>query len=281
MHITDIDLTHPFFSLKTEIHKIIKPLLQYIPINFFIYERYYYNGEYIALSDNLESAHRIYQENLMPTLEEVQSNNSPIVFLSPAIEFPRATKIPEKVQRNVQIASEADIFHRILLIKNQPTYVEAFAFGLGNTQTPLEIFLNALKKLEFFCIYFQESHQNILAMIGKNPIIFDDQNESYLSKNCILETRESYLEYLKSFKLNKFPFKGRQGNCYLSMRELECLIWVSKNKTAKQMARILNISYRTIEDYLQNLKCKLGCQSKEQLIDISFNNPIVRFFADQ
>jgi DNA-binding CsgD family transcriptional regulator len=52
----------------------------------------------------------------------------------------------------------------------------------------------------------------------------------------------------------------------LSKRELECLFLQLRGKTVKQIAEILDLSKRTVESYIDNLKAKLGCQNKAELL---------------
>lgn len=54
---------------------------------------------------------------------------------------------------------------------------------------------------------------------------------------------------------------------YLSRREKECLQHCVRGKSAKQIARILGLSHRTIEHYIDNIKFKLKVTSKSELID--------------
>ncbi|STY29498.1 transcriptional regulator LuxR [Legionella wadsworthii] len=56
-------------------------------------------------------------------------------------------------------------------------------------------------------------------------------------------------------------------NIYLSKRELECLKLALRGKSSKQTAAELKISSRTVEEYLNNIKLKLGVFSKAELID--------------
>lgn len=56
-------------------------------------------------------------------------------------------------------------------------------------------------------------------------------------------------------------------NIYLSKREMECLRFTVRGKSAKQIAAELKISSRTVEEYLNNIKLKLGVFSKAELID--------------
>lgn len=53
----------------------------------------------------------------------------------------------------------------------------------------------------------------------------------------------------------------------LSTRELECLFFLLRGKTTKVIARILNLSPRTVESYIDQVKSKLACASKEELIE--------------
>jgi DNA-binding NarL/FixJ family response regulator len=55
-------------------------------------------------------------------------------------------------------------------------------------------------------------------------------------------------------------------NCYLSQRELEVLQHLVKGKSAKIIAEILQISKRTVEHHIENIKQKTGCSTKYELI---------------
>lgn len=52
----------------------------------------------------------------------------------------------------------------------------------------------------------------------------------------------------------------------LSTRELECLFCVLRGMSAKKIAERLQLSKRTVESYLENLKNKLGCETKAELL---------------
>ncbi len=60
---------------------------------------------------------------------------------------------------------------------------------------------------------------------------------------------------------------GRElNNVYLSSREIEVLSHLIKGKSAREIGIILNLSRRTIEHRLENIKLKLGVESKSELI---------------
>jgi DNA-binding CsgD family transcriptional regulator len=51
----------------------------------------------------------------------------------------------------------------------------------------------------------------------------------------------------------------------ISTRELECLSHLTTGKTSKEIARELNLSPRTVDSYLNNIRNKTGCITKREL----------------
>ncbi len=62
----------------------------------------------------------------------------------------------------------------------------------------------------------------------------------------------------------------------LSARETECLNYLLRGKTAKEIAVITQLSVRTIEGYLKKIKIKLNCNSKSTLISKALRLGIMR-----
>lgn len=54
----------------------------------------------------------------------------------------------------------------------------------------------------------------------------------------------------------------------LTKRELDCLIMLSQGKTAKETARVYNISHRTVETHLENIKLKFDVRKKTEVLSI-------------
>lgn len=53
---------------------------------------------------------------------------------------------------------------------------------------------------------------------------------------------------------------------YLSIREKECLFWVSEGKTSWEIAQILGITERTVNFHLNNAIRKSGCKNRYQTV---------------
>ncbi len=70
-------------------------------------------------------------------------------------------------------------------------------------------------------------------------------------------------------KITKTHFKSTTRQVKpitLSKRQIECIALLMKGMSAKDTARILNLSPRTIEDYLIAARNKLYCANQAELI---------------
>lgn len=54
-------------------------------------------------------------------------------------------------------------------------------------------------------------------------------------------------------------------NTTISEREMQCLFYTAGGRTAKEIAKLLDLSPRTVEHYIENLKSKFDCTTKVQL----------------
>lgn len=92
-----------------------------------------------------------------------------------------------------------------------------------------------------------------------------------LGKNPLAEslTRIAKLGLLNLEKLHNRNdlARSKTPSIKLSKRELECLRLTVKGKPAKQVAYHLNLSRRTVEEYLENIKRKMDVTSKSALIE--------------
>ena len=67
----------------------------------------------------------------------------------------------------------------------------------------------------------------------------------------------------------------------LSLREIECLSLYLNSKSAKSIANLLGLSYRTAEFYIANAKSKMSCTNKQQLVDRIIDLNLKHLFDQQ
>jgi len=61
----------------------------------------------------------------------------------------------------------------------------------------------------------------------------------------------------------------------LSNRERQCIILTARGFSSKEIAKILNISFRTVEEYLEHAKNRLKCRNKAHLVSTYIKQTIV------
>lgn len=77
---------------------------------------------------------------------------------------------------------------------------------------------------------------------------------------------------------NKYYLKGRYQKIYLTAREAECAFYLLQGKTPKKIAKILQLSPRTIEDMLSHIKGKLGLHYLSDLFDALIEGDFIENF---
>lgn len=62
----------------------------------------------------------------------------------------------------------------------------------------------------------------------------------------------------------------------LSKQQTECLYFLVKGMSCKQIANMLGLSHRTVERYLDTVKLKLNCYNKSELIAAALEIPMIK-----
>lgn len=113
--------------------------------------------------------------------------------------------------------------------------------------------------------YDEDNH--ILGLFGCSIVLNNNTNSIGLveSLNALTQTGlfGSTSPSVPGTKLPGLIFE----NTYLSQRESECVYYLKLGNTTKMITQILNISSRTVEQYLENAKIKLRVSNKAELLD--------------
>lgn len=61
-------------------------------------------------------------------------------------------------------------------------------------------------------------------------------------------------------------FLGRPG--YVTSKEYQCISQLPLGLSYKQIANMLNLSHRTVEQYITRVKVRIGCRNRQDLIKL-------------
>lgn len=232
---------HPFLANSRSIAEITAPLKK-LGITFFNYSKHTENGGRVYLETNSAVTERYLSEKeyLIGNTESNPENYKDQVVLW--------SRLPNQVifQRN----REKNIDHGMFLIKKGNGFCEFFGFAttVDNYQI-INTYLNYLDELKSFTDYFKVKAAKLISQADKEKIFLPFHNNPTNFVNLDIEL--DFNDELYS---------------QLSKRQKECALMLLNGMTTKEISEALKLSQRTIETYVNNLKYKLHCQNKTQLI---------------
>jgi DNA-binding CsgD family transcriptional regulator len=132
----------------------------------------------------------------------------------------------------------------ITLIKQERDGVGFYNLGSKSSDSSvINQYVNNLDSYEKFIMGFQEKATALLHAAKRYKL--------NINAEALVDSRKKY---------------GYQfGNLYLTERELECINYLTLGKTAEEVAIILNISKRTVETHILNIKRKTNCFNQFRL----------------
>lgn len=98
-------------------------------------------------------------------------------------------------------------------------------------------------------------------VLNKRAVRLFTINHSYSSSN----KKESKSKQRRKHRMYKLGEKF--NDIYFTRREAECMAQLLKGKSMRGTAKVLNLSIRTVEFYVKNMRRKLNCRTKFELVD--------------
>lgn len=120
---------------------------------------------------------------------------------------------------------------------------------------------------------------------AKNEIIgLIYQCQEFTNSKFIMALNQMEKEHAPKEKVPQHYYMDAHHNPYqLSTRELETLFFLLRGKTAKYIAEVMQLSKRTVESYIEQIKNRFGCENKTELLYLAIINDYmnvipIRFF---
>ena len=230
----------PFLQATTDIREICRPLKN-LGIHLFSYRRCFSDGSRINFSNNADWLRDYYLLNLYQSSLFEQ----PIHLYSTGFSlWPQESSLPIFSHGRQYYNSDNGI---TLAIQHQE-YCDFFIFGASaQNKKIINFYINNLELLKNFSDFFYEKSKKIIETNIKHCI--------HIPHHSLLSDFAQHVYSDSKAKIDKFQIN-------LSNREKECLAGILLGQSAKQIARNLNLSFRTIEYYIEGLKRKTKCRTR-------------------
>lgn len=251
---------------SNQIRKITQPLRDHFGIGYFTYHRIDNNGKYTVLVDRPDWAEHYVNEKIFindPYLRNSAVYQSGICL----IESHGSDEYKNTIRKAGKNVLDMDV--AAILIQKKEDSTEFFGFS-GNQKTCCleKLYLNEPHLLTSFALYFKNNLSSILLEMEEEAnFLFDLKGHDFFHEQPIHPeiTSNARLSYLLDIGMKK----EIEQTSKLSLREKQCLKLLIQDKTAKDIAISLGLSFRTIEFYFENIKNKLDCWNKQELLALA------------
>ncbi len=240
-------------SIKNDkkIQQICSPL-KYLGIDYFTYYFIKEDGNYGVLSNAFEFMEFYYYQKLYETNPYMSHPN---LFRSGHAFTPCAHDDQNKDLLKCRFKAD----HLFLNLECNSELMEGYIFiNSSSSSQTLPNYLNKIDLLKKFSHYFKREASSIIGKMDAEKY----NMHSVRKKNFLTIPNDLPL-------INKNDQEQRflSEIWGLSPQEQRCLDMFKKGNSAQSTAAKLGLSQRTVEHYMDNVKIKLGCESKWDLLN--------------
>ena len=113
---------------------------------------------------------------------------------------------------------------------------------------------------------------NEVFLLQKCPLTDHNNNVTGLIYQCHPYQKSEVIRMLRQldakFNLgsNHYTLNNRRNKYELTNREHECVFLLLRGKSAKEIGTLLSLSKRTVESYIENIKNKMNCKNKAEIL---------------
>ena len=127
--------------------------------------------------------------------------------------------------------------------------------------------------LHLFILFFKEKSKDIKNKNSHTPLWHYQNGYEFNLPKIYEELPDQYSKFVAQTELKKYHITFNNIHSTLTLRQLEVLSQLSRGKTGKEIGKILELSPRTIETYLEAIKNKFSLYTRSDLITLWEKNP--------
>lgn len=137
------------------------------------------------------------------------------------------------------------------------TYLYIFASTRDNEQIN-NFYIRNIDLFKRFILYFKDKASDLIAKASENKIYLPEKqivSPGRLKRHSLSELDRK--QFYEKTAVDKYYLINESDDVYLTRKQAECVAYLIEGATAKQCARALNISHRTVESYIDLIKEKV------------------------
>jgi len=236
---------------------------QHLNLTFFSHIRVYRNGEYFFFASGQEWPRWGFAQERHPPAGYLNFNH-----LKSGIYFPVMNKecpyFSWSTDSVLKARDQFQIKNPLVIIKHYGEFYEGYLFDIHD-ENPYETYLRELPNFYHFIDWHKDSKHKLIQRMDSNLLIVDPQfrlpQQAITTDRPEIRPDPEYYELMNNGRFTRITHK-----------EFNCLRSLAKGATSKIIANRQGLSQRTVEHRITEIKAKLQCHSKQQMIDLFWEN---------
>lgn len=244
-------------AISHKLKAVCQPFMDNADATEVAYHRIYYNGDAVSVATNSDILKHYFlyvQEKglfFQKHLSQIEEDKF-FYFLW-----------PNQVENSLhEIIQQIGVWNGFNLYIRRKDYIENFVFMSNLSSMVMQNYcINNLDLINSFVGYFKEkAHEFIYNLDCKDMAFF----------NCstTLINTSAKTQSFPMLNMQKVPFYLESEKIYLTSREALCLSFIGFGYSTKNIASTLNLSPRTVEQHIGNIRIKANDLYKAKFIDL-------------
>ena len=263
-------------SVAPIVSKICEPLFSNFGLTVFGYSHFLANGRYLDICTHTQWQKHYLEEFASKTfikdyIGKIRQTDTKYILWDNRPDIPREKNFSQFIIDSCSY----DIWHGFSIYKKHDNSLEAWHFATTKENYEvINFYLNRLDLLYHFILYFKDQAGKIIDTNDPKKLI---RIEDRCPQNLELqggEITKRPQDFISQTVIKRFSLTTERGIVFISKREAECMRHLGASKTVKEIAKVMSLSPRTVESYLTNIKNKLNCSSKSEIINLFEQNYI-------
>jgi DNA-binding CsgD family transcriptional regulator len=262
-------------DLSNHINDICKPLFHTFGLDYFSFHRIFHCGKFIYLSTLPEWIDFYYCQHLnadgLAKYCDVHKS-----------EYLLWTEWPENDKGALEIFKDSkEIFNLdrgFTIVKPQKEYTDLFTFAVFCSNVKKVRYFSNIEIFEKFILYFLNKSIKLIDTASVRSFNSNPNKNIHLNEN--ISSVESRNKFYEEVNVKNLCIKRKSDSKFIMLtnKETNCLVNICKGRSAKQTAKHLSLSPRTVESHINNIKLKTDYNSKNELIEQIFDCEYSRNF---
>ncbi len=173
-----------------------------------------------------------------------------------------------------------NIDHGITLIQKNAEYCEFLNFATTRDNPAIiNFYINNMDLLFNFGMFFKEKATALINKAYEDRLILPKclPAEQSMNQSVVpVSTWQERHNFMNATKPKRYIIKTAAEETYLTSQEFSCVLLLMKGKTTKEIAKALKIKPRTVEAHIDNIRTKLNCHTKVEVVTKIIANGFIK-----